>query len=364
MRIALIAPPWFRVPPEGYGGIERVVYLLGQGLVELGHDVTVFGRRGRNSKLKTIDLVRGDWSSRLQSPEQSLLWLTYLTRVYRALHDYSFDVIHDHNEALGVAFAAQACPGVPRLTTLHGEIDSGLVSLMKELDGEMGLVAISQAQQRTAPGVRWSGMVHNAVETHAAVADPAAKGDYIIQLARINPDKGQHLAIEAARRLRRPLILAGKLDANAASRRYFREKIQRHLGRRVTWHRDLRGRAKWQLLAGARAMLFPLRWEEPFGLAMAEAMVVGTPVIAFPRGAVPELIEEGVTGFIARNVNEMVEAFGRIDEIDPVECARRSRERFSASVMATRYEQLYEQALAQDPEGAALPAPSVSAQSS
>jgi glycosyltransferase involved in cell wall biosynthesis len=183
------------------------------------------------------------------------------------------------------------------------------------------------------------------VETHAPVGGPDGKGDYIIQLARINPEKGQHLAIEAARRLGLHLILAGKLDGNQASRRYFRERIKSHLGRRVTWIRDLRGKAKWRLLAGARAMLFPLRWEEPFGLAMAEAMVVGTPVIAFARGAAPELVEEGVTGFLARDVDGMVEAFRRIDEIDPEACARRSRERFNGTVMARGYDELYREAL-------------------
>jgi glycosyltransferase involved in cell wall biosynthesis len=265
--------------------------------------------------------------------------------VYSALREHSFDLIHDHNDALGVAFAGHACPDVPRLATLHGELRSSVVQLLEELDGCVGLVSISQSQRRTAPSLRWAGMVHNAVETHAPVGGREAKGDYIIQLARINPDKGQHLAIEAARRLGLPLILAGKLDANQASRRYFRERIKSHLGRGVTWIRDLRGKAKWRLLAGARAMLFPLRWEEPFGLAMAEAMVVGTPVIAYARGAAPELVEEGVTGFLARDVHSMVEAFRRIDEIDPEACARRSRERFNGTVMARGYEELYREAL-------------------
>lgn len=345
MRIGMIAPPWFRVPPEGYGGIERVVYLLGRGLVELGHDVTIFGRRGRNSKLRTVDLVREDWASRLQGPDQSYLWLTYLNRVYQALGDYTLDVLHEHNDCLGIAHAAHACSDMPRLSTMHGEIGPAFTGYLKEVQDSVGLVAISNAQQKQADGVRWAGMVHNAVETHAQVVGRQGKGDYLIQLARINPEKGQHLAIEAARRIGLPLVLAGKLDVNPPSRRYFREKIRRHIGRRVSWIRDLRGRAKWQLLAGARAMLFPLRWEEPFGLAMAEAMVVGTPVIAFARGAAPELVEEGATGFVTRDVNGMVEAFKRIDEIDPEECARRSRERFSGAVMASGYERLYRSAL-------------------
>jgi glycosyltransferase involved in cell wall biosynthesis len=195
-------------------------------------------------------------------------------------------------------------------------------------------------------------MVHNAVETDDIEGPfPTSRKEYLIQLARLNPEKGQHLAIQAARRLKLPLILAGKLDTNSASRKYFRDRIEPHLGNGVRWIRDLRGRNKWRLLAGAKAMLFPIQWEEPFGLAMAEAMVVGTPVIAFPRGAAPELVEDGLTGFIVRNVSEMVSAFKRVDEIDPELCANRSRERFSPSVMARGYEQLYMKALERKPEG-------------
>ena len=145
-----------------------------------------------------------------------------------------------------------------------------------------------------------------------------------------------------------------KLDTNTESRRYFREKIEPHLGNGVRWIRDLRGRNKWRLLAGAKAMLFPIQWEEPFGLAMAEAMVVGTPVLAFPRGAAPELVEDGVTGYIVRNVSEMVSAFKRVGDIDPEICAKLSRDRFSASKMARGYEEIYLKAVERGPEGSNL----------
>jgi glycosyltransferase involved in cell wall biosynthesis len=352
MRIALVAPPWFPVPPEGYGGIERVVYLLGRGLKQLGHDVTVFGRRGRVSRLKTVDLVKGDWSHRLLGPDHMVLWLDYMTRVYRMLRQGNYDLIHEHNEAIGITVASLVCRSAPTLVTLHGEISPAFAQLLKGTDCSVGLVAISDAQKRTTNGLRWAGMVHNAVETDDIEGPfPTSRKEYLIQLARLNPEKGQHLAIQAARRLKLPLILAGKLDTNSASRKYFRDRIEPHLGNGVRWIRDLRGRNKWRLLAGAKAMLFPIQWEEPFGLAMAEAMVVGTPVIAFPRGAAPELVEDGLTGFIVRNVSEMVSAFKRVDEIDPELCANRSRERFSPSVMARGYEQLYMKALERKPEG-------------
>jgi glycosyltransferase involved in cell wall biosynthesis len=351
MRIALVAPPWFPIPPEGYGGIERVVYLLGRGLKELGHDVTVFGRRGRTGRLKTIDLVKGDWSHRLLGPDHMVLWLDYMTRVYRALREREFDLVHEHNEAIGITFASLVCQTAPTMVTLHGEISPAFAQLLKAANCGVGLVAISNAQKRQAQGLRWAGVVHNAVETDDIEGPfPTSRKEYLIQLARLNPEKGQHLAIQAARRLKLPLILAGKLDTNAASRKYFREKIEPHIGNGVRWIRDLRGRNKWRLLAGAKAMLFPIQWEEPFGLAMAEAMVVGTPVLAFPRGAAPEIVEEGVTGFIVRNVTEMVSTFKRVGEIDPEACATLARNRFSPSVMARGYEQLYLKALERKPE--------------
>jgi glycosyltransferase involved in cell wall biosynthesis len=346
MRIALVAPPWFPIPPEGYGGIERVVYLLGRGLVQLGHDVTVFGRKGRPSRLRTVDLVKADWSKKLLGPDHTVLWLDYMTRVHQALGERSFDLVHEHNEAMGAAFAALSCSSAPVLTTLHNEISPALFQLLKRVECGTGLVAISNAQKRTANGLRWAGVVHNAVETDVPVPTRPAKEDYVIQLARLNPEKGQHLAIQAARRLKLPLVLAGKLDTDAASRRYFRQKIEPHLGNGVRWIRDLRGPRKWRLLAGAKAMLFPIQWEEPFGLAMAEAMVVGTPVLAFPRGAAPEIVEEGLTGFIVQNVTEMVAAFKeRIPDVDAELCATHSRKRFSHLAMARGYEQLYLKAL-------------------
>src|ERR1700716_3951133 len=155
MRIALVAPPWFPIPPEGYGGIERVVYLLGRGLVELGHDVTVFGRKGRPSKLRTVDLVKGDWSHRLLGPDHMVLWLDYMTRVYRTLRQGNFDLIHEHNEAIGITVASLVRRSAPTLVTLHGEISPAFAQLLMGTDCSVGLVAISDAQKRTTNGLRW-----------------------------------------------------------------------------------------------------------------------------------------------------------------------------------------------------------------
>jgi len=199
-------------PPEGYGGIERVVYLLGKGLKQLGHDVTVFGRRGRVSRLRTVDLVKGDWSHRLLGPDHMVLWLDYMSRVYRTLRERNFDLVHEHNEAIGITFASMACRTAPTLVTLHGEVSPALLQLLKGADCSVGLVAISNAQKRTTNGLRWAGMVHNAVETDDIEGPfPPSRKEYLIQLARLNPEKGQHLAIQAARRLSHHARASGKI---------------------------------------------------------------------------------------------------------------------------------------------------------
>jgi glycosyltransferase involved in cell wall biosynthesis len=317
------------------------------------------GRPGDRFAGRTIDLLKEDWSSSLGAPDEALRQAIYLTRAYRALSTASFDVVHDHNESMGMAFAAAGRSLMPVLATLHGPIAPLLGLLLKEVEDSVALVGISRAQQRQGAKVRWAGMVYNAVETTNLPRLQSTKGPYLIQLARINPDKGQHIAIETARRLGLKLLLAGKVDPMPQSQRYFRNCVQPHLGARVTWIPDLYGPAKSRLLAGARAMLFPLQWEEPFGLAMVEAMVVGTPVIAFRRGAAPELVDQGLTGYVVKDVEEMVLAAGRVDQIDSVECARWSRARFNASVMARNYEQVYLEVIARRTDGLQSPIPPV-----
>jgi glycosyltransferase involved in cell wall biosynthesis len=243
---------------------------------------------------------------------------------------------------------------VPCLATVHSGIDEKVVGFLAEVDEEIGLVAISEAQKKMAPQLQWAGVVHNAVPVEKFKVQTEKEG-YLLELARINPDKGQHLAIEVSDRTGRPLVLAGKLDRDSRSQRYFRDLIEPRLGNSVRWIENVGLGEKADLLAGAEAMLFPIQWEEPFGLAMIEAMVSGTPVIAFRRGSVPELVEEGITGYVVSSVDEMVDRVKRLEDLDHEACSQRARDRFSPARMADGYERLYRQTIGRRVSAAASP---------
>lgn len=342
LRVAFVAPPWYPVPPLGYGGIERVVYLLAQALARRGHDVTVFGRPGLADDVKVVTLAEPEWQTELGGYGERHRLATFLTRVHMQLRTRRFDVVHDHNQSTGLAMAIAAQLPCPVVTTIHGRLEEAEIDFFKETGTESALVAISRAQRSQAPDLPWSAVVHNAVPADELIAS-ANKQDYLVQLARIAPDKGQHLSIQIAREVGLPLVLAGKISEGEGS--YFEGRIQPHLGERVTWLPEVAGAEKAWLLARARAMLFPIQWEEPFGMAVVEAMASGTPVLAMARGAMPEIIDAGQTGLLGNSVEELIELFPRLAEIDPHMCAQVSRRRFSAAAMAARYERVYEQAL-------------------
>ncbi len=342
LRIALVAPPWYPVPPPGYGGIELVVHLLARELGARDHHVTLFGGEGSDSAPDVRVLAPGWWSGDLGTQLRRVRELTYARRVYRQIADGRFDIVHDHNEFAGMIVASSVRLPIPVVSTFHGALREPDLTFLLEVDKDLGLVAISEAQRASAPLIEWAGVVHNAVDSlHLDVG--LKKDDYLLCLARITPDKGQHLAIEVARRAGRPLILAGKLEQT--SKEYFFRDIEPRLGPDVRWIQDIGGQSKARLLARARALLFPIQWEEPFGLAMVEAMASGTPVVAFDRGAARELVEPGVTGYLVRGVDEMVEALERLDRIEPVTCAGRARERFGPARMADGYEEIYERVI-------------------
>jgi hypothetical protein len=344
-RIALIVSPWFPVPPTGYGGIELMAYVLARELTERGHKVTVIGRQGSHGPFETVALAPESWEKDLGTPNHIPRNSLFLHRAYETVRRRSFDVIHDHSGLSGILIASQARLQAPVVATLHGSLSETEGDFLRAVARQVNLVAISHAQHATVAGVEWRGVVHNAVDpTHyRPVTDPAQKEDYIVELARINPDKGQHIAIDVANRLNMRLVLAGKVDPDAEQ--YFEESIRPNLNGQVVWRENVKGKEKANLLAHARALVFPIQWEEPFGLAMVEAMVSGTPVIAFRHGAAAEVVDDGVTGFLADDAEGMVDAFDRLGEIDLQRCAEVAADRFGPARMAEGYMTVYERAI-------------------
>ena len=340
----MIVSPWYPVPPIGYGGIELMAYNLARELQVRGHQVTVIGQQGSKGPFETVALAPESWSDQLGSRDHQARESLFLYRAYHLVRSRAFDVIHDHSGLPGILLAASRALQTPVVATLHGDLTEAEGDFLAAIDRRVHLVAISRAQEASVAGVNWRRVVHNAVDpAEYHPVPPAEKGDYLIQLARISPSKGQHLAIELARRVGLHLVLAGKVDPGSGA--YFDEEIKPHLGDRVSWHENVIGTEKAGLLARARAMVFPIQWEEPFGLAMVEAMVSGTPVLAMARGAAAELVEPGVTGFLADDLDGLVEAYARLGEIDLQRCVTHAAERFGPEQMADGYQSVYERAI-------------------
>ncbi len=330
LRIAVVAPAWYPLPPRGYGGTELVVHLLHTELRRLGHDVTVFGAEG--SAEGVTMLADAAWSQDLGGPAEMARQATYLARVYAAMAGQRFDVIHDHTGFEGLLLALQGGLAPVVVHTIHGELTEPMITFYKEVDQRARLCAISLSQAASAPDIKLAGIVHNAVELPTSPPGVAHER-YLIEVARITPDKGQHLAVKVARRAGRKLILAGKVERSAEGMRYFEEQVEPFLGPTVEYYPNVAGAQKARLISRAAAGIFPLQWAEPFGLAMVECMVAGTPVLA---------LREGVPGFLAEAEDDLVEGANRLDEIDRVRCAAVARERFSPPHMAERYVNVYQ----------------------
>ena len=339
-HVVILAPPWYPVPPDGYGGIELVVALLCDALDRAGHRVTLLAAEG--SRSDAIILAPRSWRADLGRPEERLRELTYAARIADALENLGrIDVIHDHC-GFATLMAACAADVAPVIHTVHGDIPEPYSAFYSSMAQRTSFVSISAAQRRSMPELPWIGTVHNAVDVDSLYIT-LGKDPYLLCLARICPDKGQHLAIEVARRAGMRLMLAGKVEDIPEATDYFEQYVAPAVdGDRVVHIENVSGDAKARLLSHASALLAPLQWDEPFGLAMVEAMASGTPVIAIARGAAPELVTEGVTGFLVDDVDGMVAAVSRTTQVDPWRCAEVTRARFGPDAMAAAYLRLYE----------------------
>jgi glycosyltransferase involved in cell wall biosynthesis len=327
-----------------------VVHLLHRELSQLGHDVTVFGAQGSGPGV--TELGDAAWSSDLGGKFEDARLATYLGRVFERLRGERFDVIHDHSGPAGLLLALHSGAAPVLAHTLHGELIEPYQTFYKEVDKRVKLVAISASQAATAPDIEIAGVVHNAVEI--PLTPPSRSRErYLIEVARITPDKGQDLAIEVARRAGRKLILAGKVERTGDGETYFEDKVEPFLGRTIEYYPNVEGLEKARLVARAAAGIFPLQWPEPFGLAMAECMVAGTPVLALNAGSARELVKPGITGFLGESVDDLVAAVEQIDDFDHERCAAVAREHFSSRRMALEYLDVYQRSMSSEKEPAA-----------
>jgi len=345
MRIGIVAPVWIAVPPEGYGGIELVVSLLTEELVARGHDVTLFASGDSRTKATLRAAYETAPTNRIWEAEPEAAHVGQAYKFAAASYEAGegFDLIHDHTNHLGVAFGA--CIPSPVVHTVHMPLDDRRREFLARFDDDVYLTAISDYQRKEASELNWHGMVHNAVDVES-FSFRETKGDYVLSIGRICERKGQDLAIEIARRAGVPIVLAGRVHPKEAD--FFKVKILPHVdGETVRFEGEVSNDIKQGLMAGAKALVFPVREPEPFGLVMVEAAASGTPVVATPLGAVPEIVVEGESGFLASGVDDMAEALGRVGEISPKRCRDIAVEGFHPRSMTDGYEALYQDILSQ-----------------
>jgi glycosyltransferase involved in cell wall biosynthesis len=345
MRIALIAPPWFPVPPPGYGGVELVVGQLADHLTCRGHDVTLFACAGSGTSARVV-------SPLLDAPDPALVgneWLDahHAITSYLEIQDDRYDVVHDHSGIAGPAIGALLRGRPPVVHTLHGPWNELARHYYSVVARHVHLVAISETQRAANLDVRYAGVVYNGIELDR-YPFRETKDDFLVYIGRANPDKGPTVAIEVARRAGLPLAMIVKKH-EPFERTYWDEIVAPLLHDEVEVYEDVSHDRKTDLLSRARAMVFPIQWPEPFGLVMVEAMACGTPVVARPAGAAVELVADGVTGHLRSSLEDLVDAVGRAGECPPAACRDRVARRFSAEAMVRGYEAVFEQVTVGDP---------------
>lgn len=345
MRIALVAPPYFDIPPKGYGGTEAVVADLADALTARGHVVTLLGAgQSGTTAQRFIPLWESTVPDRLGQPYPEIMHAVKVRRAIERLAETDgIDLVHDHTFAGPLNAAVHRSLGLPTVLTMHGPIDDDLYPYYRELGTDVGLIAISDRQRELAPDLNWVGRVHNALR----ISDwpfRSDKGDYALFLGRYAPYKGAHLALDAAHAAGVPLVLAGKCD-EPAERAYFEEYVRPRLTDKDHVFGQADAVSKRKLLAGARCLLFPVQWEEPFGMVMIEAMACGTPVVALRGGAVPEVVVDCVTGFVCDHPDELADAVAKTHTLDPAACRRHVAAHFAVGQFGSGYERIYRDVL-------------------
>jgi glycosyltransferase involved in cell wall biosynthesis len=352
MRIAMLAPPWIPVPPPGYGGIESVVGLLCEALVARGAEVELFCAPGSRSTATVRPLLAGAHPDRI---EHAIFEADHVARAFAAIDAAAppFDIVHDHCGFTALAMADRLA--TPLVHTVHGPFDGDAAAFYAHHAAKAALVCLSHTQAQSAPlGVDVAAVVPNPID--AAVWPPLrAKRGYLLWIGRMHPFKGPHRAIAVARSAGRPLVLAGPVQPGFEE--FYSACVAPHVdGEDVVYVGEVGGARKHELFAGAHALLMPIRWPEPFGMVMVEALAAGTPVIAFASGAAPEIVDHGETGFLVDDENEMAAVVEAAGELDPACCRARVAERWTPNAVAAAYESVYRRASRAAPAGIIAPA--------
>ncbi len=339
MKIGMLAPPWIKIPPAGYGGIEWVVHYLTDELVERGHDVTLFATGDSVTKARLVSAFPQEMPDRIG---QTLFDVRQAATAFKQAD--RFDIIHDHSGFVAVPFASFI--GTPVVHTLHGPFTADACDFYRTFRDSAHYVSISNYQRSCCPDLRYAGNVYNPIDINSwPFAAREEKEDYLLAFGRVCADKGFHTAIEVAKRSGRRLIIAGAVQA--PYRDYWETVVRPQVdGDQIQFVGEVTLTQKWNLFAKAQAFLFPIQWPEPFGLVMIESMAVGTPVLAFPEGSVPEVVIDGVSGFVVETTDEMVERLDHLDEIDPETCRSYVADKFSVAKATEGYEEIYRKILA------------------
>lgn len=337
MRVGLIAPPWVPVPPPVYGGTELVVDQLARGLTAAGCDVTLFTTGDATCPVRRRWLHPHALGTTLAPGDE----LAHVEQAYKELA--GMDLIHDHS-FVGPLYAAVNDVDVPVVCTVHGPLHDGARAHYARAAAKVGVVAISGSQRRGAPEVPITAVIHHGIDVDGFPLG-AGDGGYVLFLGRMSPDKGAHRAIAIARSAGKRIVLAAKMW-EPDELRYFAGQVEPLLGDDATYVGEVGGAAKVDLLCGAEALVNPIRWREPFGLVMVEALACGTPVLAFREGSAAEIVDHGRTGYLCGDDADMAAALAHVGELDRAACRAAARLRFSTARMVEDHLRLYRRHIA------------------
>jgi glycosyltransferase involved in cell wall biosynthesis len=341
MKIAQIAPLAERVPPKKYGGTERVIHALTEELVRRGHEVTLFATGDSITSARLISVYpRSMREAKLKDIYGANAWTLHNIGLAYARQD-QFDIIHDHNGFLSLPAANLA--RVPVVMTQHNAFSREEYRMFSALNKPF-IVTISDAQRPTGTGLNIVATVYNGLDMKEYPFSAEHEG-YLLFVGRISPEKGVHYAIEVAQQLDLPLIIAAKLEP--VDRTYFSEYIEPRLSDQISWIGEVDEAKRNQLMSRAMCFLHPALWKEPFGLTLIEATACGCPVVAFSRGAIPEVIKDGVSGFVVNDLESMLDAVENIAKIDREKCREYAIKAFCAKSMTDGYEAVYARILHQ-----------------